>query len=632
MPSSTPRAGESLAETYPHVAAEWHPDNILLPSQVKPKSSKKVRWLCRFDEGHTWETTPAARTSGGTNCPLCAFSGRSRIEVELAHEIDYLLGCGVETSEVTGAAQSWDCDVVIHARRVIVEYDGYRYHRSAEAQERDHRKIHDLTASGWIVVRVREHGLAQIDSQNVMLPQYARTKAIADAVLNRIADLTGPIDGLGNYLNATEAKRTQEAAEWILRERAALRSQWINMVRLTGSYFAKHSRLPQKGHILASGHAIGAWVAKQRSDFARRRLAPWQVEMLNGMPGWEWNGYPGFNVMLQALTSWTEEAGVASPSKDTMQDGLPIGPWAAQQRTRYKRGTLKEDRRQRLEALPGWSWFPRSDEWERKLRLARLHVIHCGDMNMRSDHVCDNGEPLGLWVGYLRTRYRVAKLTSQQIHEVEVLPGWTWSPDGERRAQMVALLRAFEAENGHARVPYHYRTDDGTQLGIWVSDQRKLHSARIMPRSDRLQLESLSGWTWSVPDAIWEEYVAAMLEFSDANGHCRATRTQELHGLPIGEWLAKQRASVKSGKISADRKARLESLPGWTLNVFDQAWEIWFSLLEGYMQKHGGAVPPESYVTLDGRRLGLWVREQKKLMREGRQRADRRLRLDPLLD
>jgi hypothetical protein len=37
-----------------------------------------------------------------------------------------------------------------------------------------------------------------------------------------------------------------------------------------------------------------------------------------------------------------------------MPDGYPVGQWAARQRSRQEK--MDPDRRQRLEALPGWVW------------------------------------------------------------------------------------------------------------------------------------------------------------------------------------------------------------------------------------------------------------------------------------
>ncbi|MGW0559946.1 zinc-ribbon domain-containing protein [Streptomyces sp. NPDC003016] len=68
----TARAGESLADMHPEVAAEFveNLDNDLLPSQLRPHSSYKCRWRCHRC-GNEWVAALNNRTSGETGCPAC---------------------------------------------------------------------------------------------------------------------------------------------------------------------------------------------------------------------------------------------------------------------------------------------------------------------------------------------------------------------------------------------------------------------------------------------------------------------------------------------------------------------------------------------------------------------------------
>ena len=54
----------------PKLANEWNyeKNNGLTPSDVLPKSGKKVWWKCEY--GHEWQATIANR-SNGTGCPIC---------------------------------------------------------------------------------------------------------------------------------------------------------------------------------------------------------------------------------------------------------------------------------------------------------------------------------------------------------------------------------------------------------------------------------------------------------------------------------------------------------------------------------------------------------------------------------
>jgi hypothetical protein len=70
---SNRRLNESncLAATYPEIAKEWHPtkNGDLTPSNVAPKSGKRVWWQC--DKRHEWQAAVSHRVNG-TACPICS--------------------------------------------------------------------------------------------------------------------------------------------------------------------------------------------------------------------------------------------------------------------------------------------------------------------------------------------------------------------------------------------------------------------------------------------------------------------------------------------------------------------------------------------------------------------------------
>lgn len=65
--------GRSLAMLNPDLAREWHPEKNgqLSPEDVRPKSNKKIWWLC--NQGHEW-CVPVSSRADGSGCPYC--SGR----------------------------------------------------------------------------------------------------------------------------------------------------------------------------------------------------------------------------------------------------------------------------------------------------------------------------------------------------------------------------------------------------------------------------------------------------------------------------------------------------------------------------------------------------------------------------
>jgi len=57
--------------------------------------------------------------------------------------------------------------------------------------------------------------------------------------------------------------------------------------------------------------------------------------------------------------------------------------------------------------------------------------------------------------------------------------------------------------------------------------------------------------------------------------------------------------------LSQDQIARYEALPGWSWDSFTGQWEEGFEQLQSYVNEHGNARVPNSYVFLDGFKLGF---------------------------
>ena len=106
------------------------------------------------------------------------------------------------------------------------------------------------------------------------------------------------------------------------------------------------------GHKTKDGYPLGQWVSVQRkrSQDAERR------QLLETLPRWSWDAFSdrweeGF-ARLKEFSDRDGHCRVASGYKT--EDGYRLGLWVGDQRER--RAKLLLDRRQRLEALPGWSW------------------------------------------------------------------------------------------------------------------------------------------------------------------------------------------------------------------------------------------------------------------------------------
>ncbi len=116
-----------------------------------------------------------------------------------------------------------------------------------------------------------------------------------------------------------------------------------------------HCRVP-KSYMCEDGYRLGGWAAVQRRtkdtiDLDRRKR-------LEELPRWSWDPWDPYSDQWEEnfsrLKQFSDREGHCRvPSRYKTDDGYRLGYWVQDQRR--ARG-LEPNRRQRLEALPAWTW------------------------------------------------------------------------------------------------------------------------------------------------------------------------------------------------------------------------------------------------------------------------------------
>lgn len=150
-----------LASALPSLAAQWSPSNDRPPSEVAVSSNYMAEWICA--KGHRWKVAVLSRTSrpGGTQCPKCWHGRQSRIEtwfwtaLRETHGFSELRA-GERTPVRWGKARFSEVDAMLEPQRIVIEYDGWYWHRSERKTALDRTKTNVLLDDGWAVIRIRE--------------------------------------------------------------------------------------------------------------------------------------------------------------------------------------------------------------------------------------------------------------------------------------------------------------------------------------------------------------------------------------------------------------------------------------------------------------------------------------------
>lgn len=174
----------SLAVTRPELANDWavERNGSVTAYDVSSGSNRVVWWRC--STGHEWKTTVASRAISGTGCPRChRLRQRSVREIRLAAELAHIFDSNLAVCEVATADGPWSVDFASDHAKLVVEYDGSRYHTKEGYRERDERKTRALIDAGWTVVRVRELPLELINEWDVSAAHSGNIRPVVDAVL-----------------------------------------------------------------------------------------------------------------------------------------------------------------------------------------------------------------------------------------------------------------------------------------------------------------------------------------------------------------------------------------------------------------------------------------------------------------
>jgi len=322
------------------------------------------------------------------------------------------------------------------------------------------------------------------------------------------------------------------------------------------------------------------------------------------------------------------------PSGYTSPSGHNTGTWVGTVRSAYNRGKLTPERIAALESLPGWVWSVYDAAFDAGFTEAKAYAAAHGHARVPSGYTSPSGHNTGTWVAKARKDYNRGKLTPERIAALESLPGWVWDVSDASDAAFDAGFteaKAYAAAHGHARVPSGYTSPSGHNTGQWAANVRTTYKRGQLTPERIAALESLPGWVWGVYDEAFDAGLAEVKAYADTHGHARVPLSYTSPGgHNTGTWASKARKGYNRGKLTPERIAALESLPGWVWSVYDAAFDAGFTEVKAYADAHGHARVPYGYTSPSGHNTGTWVAKARKDYNRGKLTPERIAALESL--
>ena len=266
--------------------------------------------------------------------------------------------------------------------------------------------------------------------------------------------------------------------------------------------------------------------------------------------------HPAWDVGYGHLTTYVQAEGHARVSISyRTAGGYRLGQWVRGQRVH--KDSMSPERRERLEALPGWVWDPFAADWDEGYGHLTTYVQAEGHAGVPKSYRTAGGYRLGQWVG--KQRGKKDSLSAERRAKLEALPGWVWDPLAAAWDVGYGHLTTYVQAEKHARVPQSSRTAEGYRLGPWVNQQR---TNKDLSPERRARLEALPGWVWNMDAAAWDVGYGHLTTYVQAKGDARVPqRYRTAEGYRLGQWVGVQRTNKDS--MSAERRERLEARTGW---------------------------------------------------------------------
>lgn len=339
-----------------------------------------------------------------------------------------------------------------------------------------------------------------------------------------------------------------------------------------------------------------------------------------------------FDVRLveQTTASWefwygvTEEfvarEGHSRVSQDYTINGYQLGTWINNQRSLKAKHNLSADRTMRLEALPGWTWQARDDQWEEGFDHLRAYVAKHGSARVPQSHRTVDEFRLGGWVATQRIQFEEGSFNPDRQRQLEELPGWAWKARDALWEEGFSHLQRYGA-----RPLKSYVTADGYPLGKWAARQRQWRAEGTLDSDRAYRLQGLPGWTWdAIHDSRWEAGYSHLLDHVTEHGDAHVSLSYEAADhYRLGAWVSQQRLRYGKGILEANRVQRLEEVQGWAWTIAVDMWPERFDRLKAYVKANGHARVPQTHVDDEGHSLGHWVGTQRALYRKGTLADDR---------
>ena len=370
-----------------------------------------------------------------------------------------------------------------------------------------------------------------------------------------------------------------------------------------------------------SNEELGKWVKYMRKAIKLGWLSEEKISKLNGL-GFVWelqkhNTRVDWATRYKELIAYKEQYGHCNVSKKRDKLHKSLGIWVMQMRRDYKTGKLSADRKAKLNEI-GFVWSMRehdshfdlptcnNEAFARKEQndpclVSKYDKSHLAETILSGDSsesgLFKENRVLGDLGSDQECKMRVDGIThcKDQADHCNVsrhdesdlvgskLRGNPSDSTGKKENKVVAQLELLESgkeinkrvdwdtqynelvlfkqKHGHCNVSCYDKSNE--ELGKWVKYMRKAIKLGWLSEEKISKLNGL-GFVWELQKhntrVDWATRYKELIAYKEQYGHCNVSKKRDKLHKSLGIWVMQMRRDYKTGKLSADRKAKLNEI------------------------------------------------------------------------
>jgi len=419
----------------------WEELSRCMPSALAGNATREFSKVAEDAESGTPNQAQfAARALKRFNMHLLSFSNQSLTDRRrTVEELEYLVSQAIEISDWTGL-----CDLLNRVCAAIapprVQSEGLDARQAAT--EQDASEIQDSNLQGRLR-RLLNRGWAVLDLHD------EGTRACLKPGLSHVANLIKDFE----TAHGRELQESKVGKQWKVIKHACVMgseprfshayTRWEDRAVQLEDWVASHNRLPARYATEDTETRLATWIRHQQEKL--KDLSKRQLKRLRCIPGMssrieKWQNPVQWEDRCVQIQQWIEAAGRLPKHHAEEPQERFLSKWLNNQQQRWHAGKLAKNRKRKLQSMPGLARVIK--RWEHPVRwedrCAALHQWVQFQGRLPKHHASSTKEKsLAIWISMQQQRLRVGKLKSNQVEQLEKVPGMSarfekWEKEGPR--------------------------------------------------------------------------------------------------------------------------------------------------------------------------------------------------------